>query len=245
MLRHLQIQNYAIMEEISMDLFSGLQVVTGETGAGKSIMAGALSLVLGERADTTALMDRDKKCIVEAAFAVDGKSKKDVEQFLADNGLDAEQELILRREISANGKSRAFVNDTPVNLDQLRKLGLLLVDLHQQFDMMLLGESGFQMSVLDALAGHADLLREYRRAFHQLLELQKELASLKIKQAQADKESDYQKFLYRELQEAELQENEFEKAESTLKLLSHSEAIKGVLTSVYHGMQLSEQPLVQ
>ncbi|MDP4210977.1 MAG: AAA family ATPase, partial [Bacteroidota bacterium] len=128
MLRHLQIQNYAIMEDISMDLSSGLQVVTGETGAGKSIMAGALSLVLGERADTTALMDRDKKCIVEAAFAVDGK--KDVEQFLADNGLDAERELILRREISANGKSRAFVNDTPVNLDQLRKLGLLLVDLH-------------------------------------------------------------------------------------------------------------------
>ncbi|MDP4130066.1 MAG: DNA repair protein RecN, partial [Bacteroidota bacterium] len=243
MLRHLQIQNYAIMEDISMDLSSGLQVVTGETGAGKSIMAGALSLVLGERADTTALMDRDKKCIVEAAFAVDGK--KDVEQFLADNGLDAERELILRREISANGKSRAFVNDTPVNLDQLRKLGLLLVDLHQQFDMMLLGESGFQMSVLDALAGHADLLREYRQAFRQLLELQKELASLKIKQAQADKESDYQKFLYTELQEAGLQENEFEKAESTLKLLSHSEAIKGVLTSIYHGMQLSEQPVVQ
>ena len=243
MLRHLHIQNYAIMEDLSMDLSSGLQVITGETGAGKSIMAGALSLVLGERADTTVLMHRDKKCIVEAAFVAEGK--KDIEQFLADNSLDADDELILRREISASGKSRAFVNDTPVNLDQLRKLSLLLVDLHQQFDMMLLGESGFQMSVLDALAGHIDLLREYRQIFHQLQSLQKELETLKINQAQADKESDYKKFLYSELQDAGLQEDEFEKAASELKLSSHSEAIKGVLTSIHGAMQMSEQPLVQ
>ena len=207
MLRHLHIQNYAIMEEIRMDLSSGLQVITGETGAGKSIMAGALSLVLGERADTAVLMHRDKKCIVEAAFDMEGK--KEIDQFLSENGLDAEQELILRREISANGKSRAFINDTPVNLDQLRKLSMQLVDLHQQFDMLLLGESGFQMSVLDALAGHASLLPEYRQSFRQLRTLQKELEGLKSRQAQANKENDYQKFLYTELQEAGLRENEF------------------------------------
>lgn len=243
MLRHLHIQNYAIMEEIRMDLSSGLQVITGETGAGKSIMAGALSLVLGERADTAVLMHRDKKCIVEAAFDMEGK--KEIDQFLSENGLDAEQELILRREISANGKSRAFINDTPVNLDQLRKLSMQLVDLHQQFDMLLLGESGFQMSVLDALAGHASLLPEYRQSFRQLRTLQKELEGLKSRQAQANKENDYQKFLYTELQEAGLRENEFEKAEADLKLLNHSEAIKSVLTNIHYGMQSSEQPLVQ
>ncbi|HEY4156315.1 MAG TPA: AAA family ATPase, partial [Puia sp.] len=243
MLRHLQIQNYAIMEEISMDLTSGLQVITGETGAGKSIMAGALSLVLGERADNTVLMHRDKKCIVEASFGVEGK--KEIAQFLAENGLDTEPELILRREISANGKSRAFINDTPVNLDQLRRLSIQLVDLHQQFDMILLGESGFQMSVLDALAGHSAQLKEYRQGFQQLRLLQKDLAELKEKQARADKENDYNTFLYTELQEAGLQENEFEKAEADLKLLSHSEGIKSVLAGIHFEMQLSEQPLVQ
>jgi DNA repair protein RecN (Recombination protein N) len=243
MLRHLHIQNYAIMEEISMDLSSGLQVVTGETGAGKSIMAGALSLVLGERADNAVLMYRDKKCIVEAAFRVE--AKKEIEQFLIANGLDSDQELILRREISPNGKSRAFVNDTPVNLEQLRKLSVLLVDLHQQFDTQLLGESGFQMSVLDALAGHAVLLREYQEAFQELRASQKALETLKARQAQADKENDYQQFLYSELQESGLQENEFENAEADLKRLSHSEAIKSVLSSIHAGMQLSEQPVVQ
>ena len=243
MLRHLHIQNYAIMDEISMDLSSGLQVITGETGAGKSIMAGALSLVLGERADTGVLMHRDKKCIVEAAF--DMESRKEIEQFLTDNGLDAEQELILRREISASGKSRAFINDTPVNLDQLRKLSLQLVDLHQQFDMMLLAESGFQLSVLDALAAQTSLLSDYRQCYRQLRVLQKELEGLKTRQALADKENDYHKFLYTELQEAGLQENEFEKAEADLKLLGHSEAIKAALTNIHYTMQSSEQPLVQ
>jgi DNA repair protein RecN (Recombination protein N) len=243
MLRHLHIQNYAILEEVSMDLFSGLQVITGETGAGKSILAGALSLALGERADMGVLMDRNKKCIVEASFEVDGK--KEIEMFLADNGLDAEQELILRREIAPNGKSRAFVNDTPVNLDQLRKLSILLVDLHEQFDSLLLGESGFQMSVLDALAGHGGLLKEYQQIFHELRLKLGELENLKEKQLQADKENDYHKFQLAELKQAGLLENEFEKAEADLKLLSHSEAIKSVLANIQYGMKQSEQPLVQ
>ncbi len=243
MLRHLHIQNYAILEEVSMDLFSGLQVITGETGAGKSILAGAISLALGERADTAVLLDRSRKCIVEASFGVDGK--KEIEKFLADNGLDSDQELILRREIVPNGKSRAFVNDTPVNLDQLRKLSILLVDLHQQFDSLLLGESGFQMSVLDALAGHADQLREYQQIFQQLRVKLGDLENLKEKQSRADQENDYHKFLYAELQQAGLEENEFEKAEADLKLLTHAEAIKSMLANIYYGMQQSEQPLVQ
>jgi len=243
MLLHLHIQNYAIIEEIAVDFAEGLQVITGETGAGKSIIAGALSLVLGERAETSMLKNRDRKCVVEAHFKV--LHKKEVEQFLAAADLDREQELVLRREISANGKSRAFVNDTPVNLDQLRRLSALLVDLHQQFDTMSLGEAEFQLAVVDALAGHSDVLIRYRLLFQQLQQARKKLEQLKSKQAAADQESDYQKFLFEELNEAGLHANEFEESDALLKLQGHSEAIKSVLTEVNGLMQLSDQPIVQ
>src|SRR5450755_2323219 len=166
MLIHLHIQNYAIIEEIAIDFTEGLQVITGETGAGKSIIAGALSLVLGERADTTILKHRDRKAVVEASFRV--HHLKEVEKFLAEEELDREQELVLRREISPSGKSRAFVNDTPVNLDQLRRLCGMLVDLHQQFDILSLGEAGFQLAVVDALASNINMLVQYHTVFHQL-----------------------------------------------------------------------------
>src|SRR5258706_11062528 len=166
MLLHLHIQNYAIIEEIAIDFSEGLQVITGETGAGKSIIAGALSLVLGERADTSILQRRDRKTVVEAGFRV--HHLKEVEKFLAEEELDREQELVLRREISPNGKSRAFVNDTPVNLDQLRRLCSLLVDLHQQFDILSLGEAAFQLAVGDTLAANANLLGQYHVILHEL-----------------------------------------------------------------------------
>ncbi len=166
MLLQLHIQNYAIIEEITIDFSEGLQVITGETGAGKSIIAGALSLVLGERADTSILKRRDQKAVVEASFRA--FHLKDVEKFLIEEELDREQELVLSREISANGKSRAFVNDTPVNLDQLRRLCSMLVDLHQQFDILSLGDAGFQLAVVDALASNANMLIQYHTVFHQL-----------------------------------------------------------------------------
>src|SRR5450631_2898671 len=186
MLVHLHIQNYAIIEEIAIDFTEGLQVITGETGAGKSIIAGALSLVLGERADTAILRHRDRKAVVEASFRV--HHIKEVEQFLTEEDLDRDQDLVLRREISANGKSRAFINDTPVNLDQLRKLSNLLVDLHQQFDVLSLGEAGFQLAVIDALASNTNTLAQYQTLFRQLQQTQKQLDHLKEKQATADKE---------------------------------------------------------
>jgi DNA repair protein RecN (Recombination protein N) len=243
MLRHLHIQNYAIIEEITIDFSEGLQVITGETGAGKSIIAGALSLVLGERADTSILKQRDRKAFVEAGFHV--SHLKEVEKFLAEEELDREQELVLRREISANGKSRAFVNDTPVNLEQLRRLCSMLVDLHQQFDILSLGEAGFQLAVVDALAAHAALIGTYRSLFLQLQQVRQELESLKARQAIADKENDYHKFLFHELEEAALKENEFEEAEILLKRHSHAEAIKSVLGGIDYGLRSSEQPLVQ
>ena len=166
MLLHLHIQNYAIIEEIDIDFSEGLQVITGETGAGKSIIAGALSLVLGERAIPPFFKHRDQKAVVEASFRVN--HLEEVEKFLTEEELDREQELVLRREISPNGKSRAFVNDTPVNLDQFRKLCSLLVDLHQQFDIHSVGEAGFQLAVMDALAANALCLNQYRLIFQQL-----------------------------------------------------------------------------
>jgi len=243
MLLQLHIQNYAIIEEITIDFSEGLQVITGETGAGKSIIAGALSLVLGERADTSILKRRDQKAVVEASFRA--FHLKDVEKFLIEEELDREQELVLRREISANGKSRAFVNDTPVNLDQLRRLCSMLVDLHQQFDLLSLGDAGFQLAVVDALASNVNMLVQYHTVFHQLQQVRVQLEQLKAKQATADKENDYHKFLFNELDEAGLKENEFEEAEVLLKLQSHSEAIKNVLTAIHYNLMLSDQPLVQ
>jgi len=243
MLFHLFIQNYAIIEEISVDFSEGLQVITGETGAGKSIIAGALSLVLGERADTSILQRRDRKAIVEAGFRV--HHVQEVEKFLVEEELDREEELVLRREISANGKSRAFINDTPVNLDQLRRLCNLLVDLHQQFDLLSLGEAAFQLAVVDALAANHTLLAQYRLIFQRLQIARQQLEQLKLRQAEADKENDYHKFLFNELEEATLKENEFEDAELLLKRQSHSEGIKTVLEGIYFNLELSDQPLVQ
>jgi DNA repair protein RecN (Recombination protein N) len=242
MLLHLHIQNYAIIDEISIDFSEGLQVITGETGAGKSIIAGALSLVLGERADTSILQHRDRKAIVEAHFRVD--HLKEVESFLAKEELDREQELVLRREVSPNGKSRAFVNDTPVNLDQLRQLCSMLVDLHQQFDILSLGETGFQLAVVDALSSNLRLLDQYHLVFQQLQKARQELDALKAKQIAADKENDYNKFLFAELDEASLKENEFEEAEILLKRQSHAEAIKSALTGIYFNLEGSDSPMV-
>src|ERR1700737_4230888 len=149
MIQKLHIQNYAIIDGISIDFSGKLNTITGETGAGKSILMGALSLILGDRADTAVLLQRDKKCYVEGVFALG--NKKEAAAFFKANDLDAEEEVVIRREIAPNGKSRAFVNDTPVNLEQLRKLSSLLVDLHRQFDTLELGESDFQRRGWDGL----------------------------------------------------------------------------------------------
>jgi DNA repair protein RecN (Recombination protein N) len=243
MLKQLHISNYAIIDEINIDFSGKLNVITGETGAGKSILMGALSLILGDRADTTVLMNREKKCFVEGVFAV--KTKNEARKFLKENELDADDELVIRREIATNGKSRAFVNDTPVNLVQLRVLSSMLVDLHQQFDTLELGESDFQRDVLDALAGNFDLLNEYQAIFKKLSVAQKELLALQEQKAQFNKEFDYNKFLFDELQELGLKENELEELDNELKLLSNSEDIKTALSKAYFDLKESELPVVQ
>jgi len=242
MLKQLSIQNYAIIEAIDIKFPGGMNIVTGETGAGKSIIMGALGLILGDRADSSALVNKGKKCIVEGVFKADNKAG--VKKFLKDNELDADEELVLRREIGVNGKSRAFINDTPVNLEQLRELSSLLVDLHQQFDALQLGENDFQREVVDALAGNKNIIGEYRIVYSEWKRIQQELDELKDQKHQFDKEADYNRFQFTELDEAGFRENELEETDAELKMLNNSEGIKSALSKVYFELKESERPLV-
>jgi DNA repair protein RecN (Recombination protein N) len=249
MLTRLSIQNYAIIDELEIDFSNHLTAITGETGAGKSIIIGALGLILGERADTSVLLTlpdrqpgKEKKCVVEASF--DSSHKKEITSFLHENDFDAQGELTIRREISAAGKSRAFINDTPSTLVQLSRLSSLLVDLHQQFDTLELTQNDFQREVLDALAGNAILLEEYQTVYSNWQKAVKETEELKAQKLQFDKEADYNRFQYTELEEAAFRENELEGADTEMKLLNSSEEIKNALTGVYFQLQESETPLV-
>lgn len=243
MLQQLYIQNYAIIDEITIDFSEKLNIITGETGAGKSILMGALSLILGDRADTSVLLSRDKKCFVEGTFIV--KDKKEVQQFLKENDLDIETELVIRREITANGKSRAFINDTPVNLNQLQQVGAALVDLHQQFDTLAMAQSDFQREVLDALAGNAELLVAYQGLYRQYLSIKKALTGLQEQKGQFNAAFDYTKFLFDELEQAAFKDNELEDLETELKILSNSEGVKAALSKALYSLNESEEPIVQ
>ena len=243
MLQKLYISNYAIIEELTVSFSRGLNIITGETGAGKSIIMGALSLILGERAESSTLLSKEKKCVVEGYFEVAGNTG--IKNFLKANELDAANELIVRREIAVNGKSRAFINDTPVNLGQLKEISSLLVDLHQQFDTLELGDNTLQRELLDALAGNTDLLQEYTRQYKNYKLCEKELTELKQKQNQNLATLDYNKFLFDELEEVSLKENELESLDAELKLLGHAEEVKQELSSIYYELKESDAPLLQ
>ncbi len=242
MLRKLIIQNYAIIDEISIDFSDKLNIITGETGAGKSILMGALGLILGDRADTSVLVNTEKKCFIEGYFSVD--NKVDVIALLKEMDLESDEELILRREIGTNGKSRAFINDTPTTLQQLKKLASYLVDLHQQFDTLELGDSDFQREVIDALAGNDAAIRLYRKSFFLWQTKQRELQALKDEKTAFLKEFDYNQYLYNELEELDLKENELEIIDEELKVLNNSEDIKAGIQRVYVALNEDEQPIV-
>lgn len=242
MLTKLHIQNYAIIDEIEINFSNQLNIITGETGAGKSILMGALNLILGERADSSVLVNKEKKCFVEGTFKV--AHKKEVIQFLHDNELEVDNDLLLRREIAVNGKSRAFINDTPATLQQLKSLTSLLVDLHQQFDTLELGEADFQREVIDALADNDLNLITYQTQYRQWTQAKKDLQELISEKNNFQKEADYNQFLFDELNDLNLKENELEDLDSELKMLSNSEGIKNALSKVYFELRESEQPLV-
>lgn len=242
MLQRLTIQNYAIIENLEVDFSGHFNVITGETGAGKSILLGALSLILGERADPGVLFDKQVKCVIEGTFQV---KTSQVADFFSKYELDQEPQLLIRREISAAGKSRAFVNDTPVNLGQLAELSNMLVDLHQQFDTLELSTAGFQREVVDALAGNGPRVQAYRLLYQQYVQVQKELQQLISQRDNANKELDYNKFLLDELLEAAFTQGEIESLDNELKVLSHSEEIKNTLSRIYFQLKEDEQPVLQ
>lgn len=243
MLSKLIIQNYAIIDSIEINFSQHFNIITGETGAGKSILIGALSLILGERADSSVLLYKEKKCFVEGIFNIE--KRKNVLQFLNENDFAADDELVLRREIAANGKSRGFINDTPANLQQLKQLASMLVDLHQQFDTLELGNSDFQREVLDALAGNERSLSQYRLLYNDWKQTQHQLTQLITQKNNFQKELDYNQFLFDELNDINLKENELEELENELKLLSNAEEIKNALNATVFELKESEQPIVQ
>lgn len=243
MLTRLSIQNYAIITELDVDFSTNLNIITGETGAGKSIIIGALSLILGQRADGNILLNRERKCIVEGTFT--SSSDEGIQTFLKAHELDADDDLVVRREIAPSGKSRAFVNDTPVNLGQLNALSSLLVDLHQQFDTLELGETDFQREVLDALAGNFSLLKTYRQAYGAAQVSRRKLEELKSKKAQFERELDYHQFQFNELEEAGLKEAELEDLEQELKTHTNAEGIKTALSKTYYELEEGEAPIIQ
>jgi len=244
MLSRLSIQNYAIIDELEVDFSSKLNIITGETGAGKSIIVGALGLILGQRAESNVLLNKERKCIVEGCFKGEA-SDEHVSSFLKENELDLHDDLVVRREMAPNGKSRAFINDTPVNLSQLNQLSSLLVDLHQQFDTLELGESDFQREVLDALAGNETALKHYRLTFEAAQAAKKNLETLKEQKAQFNKEFDYHQFQFNELEEAGFKENELEELDVELKTQTNAEGIKNALSKTYYELEESDEPIIR
>ncbi len=242
MLQKLTVKNYAIIDHLEIDFSGSLNIITGETGAGKSILMGALSLILGERADPGVLFDKSGKCVVEGMFKV---KKAQVADFFQQHELDLEDVLIIRREISAAGKSRAFVNDTPVNLSQLADLSGYLVDLHQQFDTLELEKSDFQRRVVDALVNKPEQLQQYQQLWQRYSQVQKQLKQLQDQRDNANKELDYNKFLLDELEEAAFTDNEIESLDTELKVLAHAEEIKNALSKACFQLKEDEQPILQ
>ncbi len=223
MLTQLSINNYALINQLTIDFSSGLSIITGETGAGKSILLGALGLVLGNRADLSSLKDTSKKCVVEAKVAISTYNLKD---FFEEVDLDYEEITIIRREILPSGKSRAFVNDTPVKLSVLNELREKLIDVHSQHQTMELSDNSFQFSIVDALAKNQDKIDSYKRGFIKLNQLKKELQGLETIQKEANQQYDYNLHLFNELEEAKIKVDEQEELEDKLEKLNNIEDIK-------------------
>jgi DNA repair protein RecN (Recombination protein N) len=242
MLERLFIQNYAIIAQLEISFSRGLVIITGETGAGKSILMGALGLALGERADSAQLRDKDKKTVIEAVFKT--MRTASIVQFFSEADMEAEEEIILRREIQSSGKSRAFINDTPVSLAQLQQLATILVDLHQQFDTLELGNKHFQRVLLDARSGCIQEMTAYSDLFLQSTAIQKKIASLEALLQKAQQERDYKVFLLNELEELNWTDGEARLIEEELDLLSHADQIRLGIGKIGFVMNEGEQPLI-
>ncbi|MGE5420588.1 MAG: AAA family ATPase, partial [Chloroflexota bacterium] len=228
MLLKLSVRNYALIRELDIELENGLTIITGETGAGKSILLGALSLILGSRADTAVLLDKNEKCIVEGTFRIDNY---DLRGFFDTNGLDYESVSILRREINPAGKSRAFINDTPVTINLLKEMGERLIDIHSQHQTLMLNDNSFQLNLVDSFAGTINLKTSYRKAYNGYLKLKKDYADEKDRADKNKADLEYYQFQLQQLMEAKLKEGEQDELETEQEMLSHSEEIRMALCS--------------
>ncbi|MCF6279411.1 MAG: AAA family ATPase, partial [Flavobacteriaceae bacterium] len=234
MLTTLSIKNYALIEELNVKFDNGFSIITGETGAGKSILLGALGLALGKRADSTFLKDKSQKCIIEAEFNIKNYA---LEPFFSDEDLDFEPTTIIRREILPSGKSRAFINDTPTTLTTLSLLSEKLIDIHSQHQTVALSDTKFQFKIIDALASNEQKVESYKRGLTLYNKLKKELDELLDSQEQAKQQYEYNLHLFTELEDANLKVNEQEQIEKELDVMNNVELIKSNLTEA---LQLSE-----
>jgi DNA repair protein RecN (Recombination protein N) len=245
MLNTLHVRNYALIRHLEIEFDRGLTIITGETGAGKSILLGALGLLVGNRADTSVLKNKDKKCFVEGSFRIGGYG---LEGFFEANDLDFEDPVILRREIAPGGKSRAFINDTPVNLPLVRELGIRLVDIHSQHHNLNMNDHRFQLTVVDAVAGNQNLLAAYRDQFSLYTSLGSRLDELRENARQSLTELDYMSFQFKQLDEAKITGNEQDVLEQEMQTLDHAEEIKRNLLEVHaalDGEEASVRDLLQ
>lgn len=242
MLNRLSVNNYALIRNLDIEFTAPFSVITGETGAGKSIILGALSLILGSRADNLTFADNSKKCSIEGTFDI---STCELEQFFEENNLDYDHTCIIRREITPQGKSRAFINDTPVNLNQLKDLAGRLIDVHSQHQTLLLRENSFQLSVVDAVAANTQLLRNYKSKYREFTSLVNRLAETKELKDKARTELDYLLFMAEELKSASFSDGEQEALEDELDIQSHAEDIKVKLFNTLQLLSNDEENIIR
>ncbi|MEA3495812.1 MAG: DNA repair protein RecN [Bacteroidota bacterium] len=241
MLENLKISNYAIINEIEIDFAKSLNVITGETGAGKSILLGALALILGNRVDKTALHNQNSKCIIEGVFDI---QKLDLQNFFDKNDLDYETQTILRREIVPSGKSRAFINDTPVKLDILKELSEKFIDIHSQHQTIRLNDTSFQLSILDAYSGTKKDLSDYKKLFKEYKKFVQKLELLEVEERKAKKDLDYFNFQLEEIEKSGLEDNENEELEKEFLVLSNAEKIRNNINHILYSVDEDEQNIL-
>lgn len=241
MLHSLKVSNYAIIDELEINFLKGFNIITGETGAGKSILIGALGLIMGNRADTKVLFDLEKKCIVEASFDI---TDYELREFFLTNELEYDDQLILRREILPNSKSRAFINDTPANLKTIKDLAVMLIDMHQQFDTLGLNNPEVQLNLLDAYAGNEANVFTYKETFEQLQSKKIMLNRLIKKKEQAEKDQELLKYQLEEFEKLDLKEGQLKDWEDELSLLENAETIKNALTKAAYAIDQSEPSIM-
>lgn len=242
MLKHITIRNFALIEHVEIELSAGFSVITGETGHGKSVFLGAVAMLLGQRSDVKAIREGADRCVIEGLFDLEGFG---LEPLFEENDIDYDRECIIRRELAASGRSRAFINDTPVNVSLLKEIGARLIDIHSQHQNLLLGDRNYQLGVLDVLAGNRVLLGGYKERYDKYLSLQRELAERRKALEAAKRDEEWLRFQLDELEAASLKSGELQELELELQELSHAEDIQAALYGAYNAIDGDERSMLQ